>query len=160
MLQQQVLAVRDELATLSFDIVNDLFGATWLASHVRLVELLPDDVADLALPLAYALSRNPVEEFPVEEWLPNTEFRPTPPEELAGWVGQAIDDIREEGDRPNDVLVGALERLSTHDVRSLHEIEAHPGPQRPNSPYEYGPTCQMFWVSGDRFYFLEVHHES
>ena len=155
---RQVLAAQSQLPQLSLEVANDLFRSTWLASHVRLVELMADTGVDLPPFLAYALTRNPADDFRVEEWLPNTEFRAAAPDvgpaDRAGLVRHA-----RGGDAVNDVLADALVRLSTHGAQSIHEIEAKPDYRRPYSPYEYGPTYQMFWIDAGR-YFLEVHHES
>ncbi|OPZ76008.1 MAG: hypothetical protein BWY79_01834 [Actinobacteria bacterium ADurb.Bin444] len=157
---RQVLAAQSQLPQLSLEVANDLFRSTWLASHVRLVELMADTGVDLPLFLAYALTRNPADDFRVEEWLPNTEFRAVAPDDLDRLIAQALSDMHEEETRSNDVLADALVRLSTHGAQSIHEIEAKPDYRRPYSPYEYGPTYQMFWIDAGRFYFLEVHHES
>ena len=44
---RQVLAAQSQLPQLSLEVANDLFRSTWLASHVRLVELMADTGVDL-----------------------------------------------------------------------------------------------------------------
>ncbi len=157
---QQILAARSELFELSFEMANDFFGATWLASHVRLVELQPDIDINLPMLLAYVFTRNPAEEYPIDEWLPNTVFIETDSDELAGMIAQAASDLGEAEDRFNEGLSAALERLTECDAKQVWKIEGVLGRPEPRLPYEYGLTHQLFWVGTGRFYYLEIHHES
>lgn len=163
---QAVLAAQSELSSVSFEIANDLYGATWLASHVRLVELLPDSGLSHALLLAHVLATNPVEQHTVEEWLPHTTFRTATAHELAQLIAHAASEVQEADDRLNSILASALARLSPPEdqpifaIEALMDSEAGVRSEAPSSPYLYGPTYQMFWANAGRFYFLEVHQES
>ena len=53
-----VLAARNELPTIWFDVDNQMFRTTWLASHVRFVEIVTNTHASLALVFAYILTRD------------------------------------------------------------------------------------------------------
>lgn len=152
---QAVLAALPELPELTLEAASVLFGATWQASHVRLVALRPDAGAAPALLLAFALANNPAAETAPETWLLNTIFRVATKDELIGQIGQALDDLAEAPERPNETLAAALARLRPDEARDIYAIEAGPG-----RPYAYGPTEQLCWVAGEWFYFLEVHHES
>jgi hypothetical protein len=54
----------------------------------------------------------------------------------------------------------ALETLRLDAASAIHSL--NPDEQRagPYSPYEHGPTHQMFWSIDEHFMFLEVHNES
>lgn len=157
---EQILAARSELFELSFDMANDYFGATWQASHVRLVELQPDIDINLSMLLAYVFTRNPAEEFSIDEWLPNTVFIETDSDELADMLAQAASDLGEAEDRFNEGLSAALARLTECDAKQVWKIERALERSEPRLPYEYGLTHQLFWVGTGRFYYLEIHHES
>ena len=157
---QAVLAALPELPELTLEAANVLFGATWQASHVRLVALRPDAGAAPALLLAFALANNPAAETAPETWLPNTIFRVATKDELIGQVGQALDDLAEAPERPNETLAAALARLGPDAARDIYAIEPDLDRPPPREPYEYGPTEQLFWTSGGWFHYLEVHHES
>jgi hypothetical protein len=154
-----VLSARSALPKLSLDVDNNLFRSTWLASHVRLVELVPNSSSSLALLVAHALTRNPRFDYPLDEWLPNTQFLPADAEAVTTLVKHAISDMKEEDRWPNDTLSFALENLPI-DAEFIFDIAAGLEKQRPCSPYHYGPTYQMIWGKPDRVFFLQVHNES
>jgi hypothetical protein len=154
-----VLLARSSLPKLSLDVDNTLFRSTWLASHVRFVELVPNASASLALLVAHALTRNPRFDYSLEEWLPNTQFLPTDSAALTALVQHAISDMKEEDRWPSDALSFALENLQI-DAAFAFRVAAGSDKQRPCSPYRYGPTYQMVWGKPDRVFFLQVHNES
>lgn len=157
---QAVLAALAGLPELTLEAANNLYGATWQASHVRLVALRPDGDAAPASLLAFALANNPAEEYASGEWLPNAILRVATTDELAGLVGQALDDLAEAPERPNEALAMALKRLRPDAARDIYAIEPDLDRPAPRGPYAYGPTDQLCWTSGDWFCYLEVHHES
>ncbi len=153
-----ILAATRQLPRLGLDVDNNLFRSTWLASHVRLVELVPSSDASLALLVAHALTRNPRADHLLHQWLPNTRFQPTDVDSLSALVTQAISDMKEEDRWPNDTLSFALEHLEL-DAEFVYKIEGIEG-LRPCSPYRYGPTYQVIWGKPGRFFFLQIHNES
>lgn len=157
-----ILAARAELPEYTLELANDFFSYTWQASHIRLVELAPDaGDTKLFVLLAHVLTRNPAGEFLVQEWLPNTRIQRADPDDLAEAIGMALEDINEAADRPNVLLSDALTHLSIQDAWPIYTIATDdPELPEPRSAYEYGPTYQYFWISGRRFYYLEIHHES
>lgn len=159
---QNILAARIELPDLALELANDFFSSTWQASHIRLVELVPDE-AEIRIPLllAHILSRNPAGEYLFEEWLPNACIHKADRKALAEAIAGALEDLEEAQDRPNELLTHALLSLSIEDAQSIHTILSDdPSLPSPRSAYEYGPTDQFFWVRAGRFYYLELHHES
>jgi len=157
---QLVLAARSQLRQLSLDVENNMFRSTWLASHVRLVELVPNSNASLSLLVAHVLTRSPRFDYTLEQWLPNSQFEPVSSEAVAALVKHALADMEQEDRWPNDALAAFLARLGTASIDFAYEITADPNGQRPCAPYQYGPTSQMVWGRGDRIYFLQVHNES
>lgn len=157
---QDVLNARAELPRLSLDVSNDYFRSTWQASHVRLVELVPNSNATWAVLLAHALHRNPADGLALEQWLPNTTFQPGSTASLAQLIAHAVADMEQEDRWPNEALATALARLPVSDAQFIFSIEPGAHGQPPCRPYKYGPTQQVFWGKEGRFYFLEVHNES
>ncbi len=156
----EVLAMRSDLPHLYLDVANDLFRSTWQASHVRLVELVANSNASLALLLARALTGNPAGSLPLEQWLPNTVFQLSNASALAQLIAHAMSDIKQEERWPSEPLAEALTRLSMVEPEFSYSIKASTERRRPCSPYIDGPTYQMFWVTGSHLYLLEVHNES
>jgi hypothetical protein len=157
-----ILAARSELIEFTLESANDFFSSTWQASHIRLVELVPDEV-EIRFPvlLAHVLTRNPAGGYPLEEWLPNTSIQKIEKQSLREALEGALEDLQEADDRPNELLADALARLSIQDAESCYTILADDSNlPRPRSAYKYGPTYQYFWLKGNRFYYLEIHHES
>lgn len=155
-----VLAARANLPELALARANELFAATWQCSHVRLLELVPDSPESLELLLAHALCTSPHSELDAADWLPNTCFRPADRQALLQLQEQALDDIREADERDNPLLVAALQALDCNSAGQIHAIERHGQARGPAQPWSLGVDQQLFWVDGDSFYYLAIHHES
>jgi hypothetical protein len=156
---QDVLSAKRELLGLGLYGDNNLYQMTWGASHVRLTELAQSTNSTLALMVAHALTRHPVGDVALEEWLPNVEFLRGSVESLTKLIHEAISDVA-QGYTPNESLSSALTRLLPLNAEFMYEITPGPERKRPCVPFQYGPTSQMFWGVANRFYFLRVHNES
>lgn len=161
---QAILDARSQLSDLALEVANDLFAYTWLASHVRLVELVPDE-PELNLPvlLAQILTRNPAGGVAMDEWLPKARIQKTAKTALGEAIAGALEDLEEaenDYERMNQLLVHALNQLSIQDAQHIHVLSTNVDHQPPRAPYAYGLTDQYFWVHGRYFYYLEIHRES
>lgn len=133
------------------DLYIDIYASTWLASHVRLVELaLSQPTTDLAL-LFFVASRRIGSCKTWQEWIAATASSPMNRIELQALVDHAISDIAEANDT-NTTLEQALRSLSTQSADRICSLSGN--------PYEYGPTYQAYWWRASTFFYLEVHNES
>jgi hypothetical protein len=160
MTSDEVLDALSTIALHDFDIRNHLFGLTCQVSHVRLIELLPGKPLSDAQMLAYALTLFESEGLPLTSWLPNIRIQESTEEYVNGMIDGAIMDIAGEPRWANHTLTTVLQPLRNQIVTVAYSISAGENRAWPNAPFELGPTDQVFWRSGPRFFYLEIHHES
>lgn len=153
-----VLAARAELPNLSWELYNDLYAATWGASHVRLQEIVASPGASLSLQVAQLLSSQRGCDFEEEEWLPNVRFASANAATVTDLIAMAMSELQEGW--PNETLRHALGRQQIGADEQCYEVLAIDPARKPSSPYRYGPTHQVFWRSADRLCLLQVHLES
>ncbi|MCK9521662.1 MAG: hypothetical protein M0R76_01295 [Proteobacteria bacterium] len=154
-----ILPALDEAEALCFDALSDLYAATWQASYVRLVSLLPDVDTPWAPLLAYALHRDPMADFAPAAWLSQTRVLPVDKAELQGHIDGAAEEVAMNG--PGDALLSwALQNISLDAAHFIHQLAPVDAPNKPFSPHDHGPTALLFWIAGARFFLLEVHSES
>ncbi|MEQ1534925.1 MAG: hypothetical protein ABL923_03525 [Burkholderiaceae bacterium] len=155
---QAVLDAVSDVSNLWFDIELDLLQRTWQCGHVRVVVLLASHqtTSDAQL-LARVISRTGSGRLLPAEWFPNVYFQHVNLESLKSLITYAINDITENSYLISNSMESLLKSLPCEDIQNIFEIEAH---KNPGSPFNYGPTYQMFWKKGDYFYYLEHHYES
>ncbi|NLN61293.1 MAG: hypothetical protein GX146_00220 [Myxococcales bacterium] len=154
-----ILSALDEAEALCFDALSDLYAATWQASYVRLVSLLPDVDTPWAPLLAYALQRDPMADFAPAAWLSQARVLPVDQAALQDHIDGAAEELATHG--PGDALLsGALQNISLDAAHFLHQLVPVDAPNKPFSPHDHGPTALLFWIAGARLFLLEVHSES
>ena len=133
------------------DTYVDMYASTWLASHVRLVELAPAQPAtDLSL-LFFVASRAIGSPRLWKDWIAAAVSRPMSRRELQELIEKALSDVA-EGDDKDTILEQALRNLSAHSADRAYSLSGQ--------PYAHGPTYQDYWWRADTFFFLEIHNES
>jgi hypothetical protein len=142
----------------------DISAATWLASHVRLVEIEPDSNLNSNVRLLAHVLLREQESKELPDWLWNSHLVPSTHDVLSEWVKYALGDVEEgarsDPERANHQLKAALETLDfsgcteifcvSSDARKVLSVGAH----------QYGPTYMFIWRDLSRFRFLEIHNES
>jgi hypothetical protein len=149
----------------SFYSCNQLFGSTWLASHVYFVEMEPGDhrISDELL-LVHALSRHQEASRDVNSWIGSCFLVPGSPDSLRALIAHALSDVsegaREDHKLVNSLLRGALEGANYQAATGIYHLSHDSEAITATAGYEYGPTYRAIWRSSGRFYLLEIHNES
>ena len=138
---------------------NTMFGATWMQSHVRLVELVPSVATTYPVLLAHCLMCNPKLALGPEEWLPNVDFLNATAGSLHEYLKRALDEFQEPDHETNLSLVEALHDFDGLQCSNVVTVKPSQPIRTPYGPLS-GPTYQMAWTVTDRFFFLEIHCES
>lgn len=155
---------RDAVPCLYFTSFLDIFAATWLASHVRFVEIeCESNLNSNVRLLAHVLLREQ-ESKELPSWLWKSHLVPSTAEELSGFIRHALRNIdeggREDFDRANPRLKAALESLDFSVCIEIFCVSSNAEKVWPVGAHQYGPTYMFIWRDLSRFRFLEIHNES
>lgn len=156
---EDVLAEERTALDVSWVSYAAIYQSTWLASHLRLVMMIPDEELSLAALLYFALGSNRYAEKGMAGWLQHARVREIDAASGRGYVEQALSDLEEGGvcDTLIERELGLM--LLLRDGRWF-EVETGEGPVESTAPYEHGITSMILWHGRNGFYLLELHHES
>lgn len=144
---------------------NELFGSTWLASHVLFVEIEPcnERISDELL-LMHVLSRNPIYDVNISDWAIGCFLVPGSQDSLQNLIDHALSDIeegaREDHKMENSLLKMALESMDEVGATDINHLSHEAETVTSTGGYQYGPSYRVLWRSSGKFYFLEIHNES
>lgn len=184
MLQMRRIRTLDNLAVMSIQILleviakelnlcgsvpfyscNELFGSTWLASHVIFVEIEPcNERISNELLLIHALSRNSASDVNLSDWISGCFLVPGNQNSLKSLISHALSDIdegaREDHKMGNSLLKIVLEGLDERHATDINHLSNEAEVVTSTGGHKYGPSYRVLWRNSGKFYFLEIHNES
>ena len=156
---EEVLCEDRTMLEISWQSYSEFFQQTWLASHLRLVVIKPDEELSLATQLYFALENNRYTRLEISEWLTTATVKDLTISEARGYIEQAFNDLAEGG--ITDATIGReLEHLVKMPDAAWYELETGASLTGYTTPYLYGDTSFIFCQHATTFYLLELHHES
>jgi len=156
---EEVLCEDRTMLEISWQSYSEFFQQTWLASHLRLVVIKPDEELSLSTQLYFALENNRYTELEISEWLTTATVKYLTGSEAKGYIEQAFSDLA-EGEITDAIISSELEHLLNMPDVTWYELETGASPTRYTTPYLYGVTSFVFCRHATTFYLLELHHES
>ena len=151
----------------SYTYFNDWFSMTWLASHIRFVEIGVAKEIEAEDFLIYILLRDPTSpENKLQDWLINMELVAIDKQFITNHLQHAENDFEEgvkDGHLDFDDLVlpwseNKVENFEWGFALKAKESTKHKKPL--SSKHNFGPTDITIWSQREKVYFLETHNES